>query len=404
MKTITILGTGNRAQVYTNELGALFPKQFTVTHLFGRNQKNNQEFQKKYNIPQANIKNDYKEFLETTERLSDIVFITTPDDGHYEPIKHAIKMGYDVLIEKPIGMSLEEIEDLETLKVSDNQITAVCYVLRHSPMFNKIKEVLDSVTLGKVVDIQHNENIGYYFFAHNFVRGIWKNIKDSAPLIVAKSCHDVDILTYLTDSEGMKLSSFGGLTHFTKDNFNSKTMAKRCVDCSLKFTCPYSALEIYKEERPGVATFHNNVDLEKSDYGKCVYYSNNNTNDHQVSIIEFKNGVKSTMNVSAFTPDVNRSSKIMCTHGEIKANELDDHIVVTQFGKESKRIPYARGERGHGGADEKFVYEFGKSVLERKPFEPSLKTAIHSHRLAYLLEESSKKGGHLYNYEDVKSR
>src|SRR5690606_38526774 len=104
----------------------------------------------------------------------------------------SIEKGYDIILEKPISMSLAEVLEIDRLgKKHPDQLIAVCHVLRHSPFFRKIKEILSTEALGRIINIQHNENIGYYHFAHSYVRGNWRNTKIAAPLVVAKSCHDM---------------------------------------------------------------------------------------------------------------------------------------------------------------------------------------------------------------------
>ena len=102
------------------------------------------------------------------------------------------------------------------------QTVVICHVLRYTKFFNTIKEIIQSGELGNVVTIAHNENIGYYHFAHSYVRGPWNNSSTSAPLIVTKSCHDMDILLYLLESRHAKrISSFGGLSYFCNKNFDN---------------------------------------------------------------------------------------------------------------------------------------------------------------------------------------
>lgn len=392
MITITIIGTGNRAKVYTNILDKYFPGLYNVVAVFGH-KEGNEYFKQKYSIPDNMIFNDWKYFLKQP-KLSDMVFITTPDTMHFLPCIHAIKKGYAILLEKPIAMSLKETRELaKMIDLYPNSLIAVGYVLRHSPHFVTIKNVLNSGRLGKIIDIQHNENIGYYFYAHNFVRGLWRSTKDSAPLIISKSCHDLDILLYLSGEQCKKVSSFGELTYFTNKNFDKETMTERCIDCSRKHSCPYSALEIYKKDRPGVATFTSEHNLETSPYGRCVFACDNNVVDHQVTILEFENGVHATFNVSAFTNEFHRSTKIMCERGEIRASELSDTIEVIEFGKEPEYINTNKLFGGHGGADEMFTKAFMEAYINKTDFEPNLRTSIESHIIGYLAEESRLNGG-----------
>src|SRR5205085_9899193 len=109
----------------------------------------------------------------------------------------------------------------------------------------KLKEILDSEMIGEVINIEHIEGIGWWHFAHSYVRGNWRNTTKSSPIILAKSCHDMDILLWLIGKSCTKISSFGTLSHFKIDNA-SEGSTERCTDgCKVEPECPYSALKLY---------------------------------------------------------------------------------------------------------------------------------------------------------------
>lgn len=74
--------------------------------------------------------------------------------------------------------------------------------------FSKIKEILDEERIGRMMSIQHIEEVGYWHHAHSFVRGNWRNKEESSPMILQKCCHDMDIMLWLADSKCKKISSF----------------------------------------------------------------------------------------------------------------------------------------------------------------------------------------------------
>lgn len=71
--------------------------------------------------------------------------------------------------------------------------------------------------------------------------------------------------------------------------------------------------------------------LGDTPYGRCVYQAGNNVVDHQSTILSFAGGVTATFNLSAFTAKVNRSLKVMCEYGEIRAAEKPYCIETTSF-------------------------------------------------------------------------
>ncbi len=399
--TISIIGAGSRAGGYINALETYYSDKFTVVAI-AEPKKNLQDYYRnKYNIKEEMIFDSYEDFVKMP-RLSDVVIIATLDDMHYLPCIEAIKKGYDIILEKPISMSLPEIVEIGKLgEKHPDQLIAVCHVLRHSPFFRKLKEIIDAKTLGNVVDIQHNENIGYYHFAHSYVRGNWRNTDVAAPLVVAKSCHDMDILLYLLgDKHCKKLSSMGRLTFFNKNNYDEKLMAPRCAECQIEEKCPYSALKIYSSGKIRSVVFDNTSmdnlikDLRTSNYGRCVFACDNNVADHQVSILEFEGGIHATFNISAFTDKIHRSLKIMCEYGEIRAIETTKEIEITRFGQENKEVIKVENlGGGHGGADIGFVMNFMDTYLYGKPFDSLLSMSIESHVMAFAAEESRINNG-----------
>src|SRR5690606_14985048 len=180
-------------------------------------------------------------------KFADVIIISTPDDLHYGPCMQALRMGYDVLLEKPIAPTERECRDILALAKKTNRIVAVCHVLRYSPYFIKMKELLDKGAIGELISVQHLEPIEHTHMAHSFVRGIWRNSKTSTPIILAKSCHDLDILRFVINKRAKKIVAMGDLKWFRKENAPEGS-TPRCTDgCKVERECPYSAIKEYHD-------------------------------------------------------------------------------------------------------------------------------------------------------------
>lgn len=398
--TFSVVGYGGRANAYLTALETSFKNNFELVAVAEPDKKKQAEVKAKFSLKDENIFEDDIAFCQQ-ERLSDVVMITTQDKLHYFELLQLLDKGYDIILEKPIATSLEEVQSiLEISKKYPDQLVAVCHVLRHSPLFTKVKEILDSNELGKIISIQHNENIGYYHFVHSYVRGSWRNSLESSPLILAKSCHDLDILLYLTGKHAKRIASFGSLSEFTSKNYVQDKMAPYCVDCKIEKECPFSAIKIYSSQQIKSVVFDmSSVDkiresLGKSDYGRCVYHCDNNVVDHQSSIIEFEDGITATFNISAFTSKINRSFKIMCQYGEIRGLEKPYVIEVHNFktGLE-ERYEIDQTNSGHGGSDRAFIANFMEAYLRGKDFSSTLESSVEAHVMAFLAEKSRINGG-----------
>lgn len=402
--TFSIVGAGERAECYLSALEKYYKNNYKVVAVADIDSEKREDFKKRFNIEEKNIFNGYEEFIKA-ERLSDVAIVATLDNQHLEPAIGCLEKGYDLILEKPIGFDLDETVRIgECARAHPDQLVAVCHVLRHTPFFTKIKEIIETNELGKIIDIQHNENVGYFHYAHSYVRGNWRNTDVASPFIVAKCCHDMDILLYLLkDKKCLNLSSMGSLKFFTHDHYDPKTMAPKCVDCPSEKECPYSCLKIYPNHMINTVPFKMDTPeitrdtFSKSPYGRCVFNCDNNVADHQVTIIEFEDGVHATFNTSAFTDKTTRTIKIMCEYGEIRATDETKTIEITKFGKESKTIVLPETTGGHGGGDEGFTRNFMESYLNNIPFDSTIDMSIESHVMAFAAEESRMEHGKKIN-------
>ncbi len=152
-----------------------------------------------------------------------------------------------MLLEKPMAVTLDDcIQITNACRLQKQQINAVCHVLRYFPPCIKIKEIIDSGVIGDIVNINHTEPVGFEHFAHSFVRGNWHNEAESSFSLLAKCCHDIDLIVYWMGDKKKceKVSSFGSLLHFRKENAPANS-TDRCFDCPVEQDCCYSAKKIY---------------------------------------------------------------------------------------------------------------------------------------------------------------
>lgn len=370
-----------------------------------------------HNIKKEHRFLDYKKMLKyIKDKEVDGIFITTSDLDHYIPAIDCLKQGYNLLLEKPISPNIKECIDIVNLANKKKLIIMVAHVLRYTPFFRKIKQIINSGIIGEIQSIAHNENILSFHYAHSFVRGIWRNSNESSPIILSKSCHDLDILLYLIgdDKECTYVSSFGSLKHFKLDNAPHGSAEICSNECPIYKTCPYS-VDIYynlmdkKEISYATVVAPENTKealskkLKNGPYGKCVYYCDNNVCDHMSSIIEFNDGITATFSLSAFTDDISRTIKIMGSHGQIRGNTENDTIEVAIFGKgkgdyknKDIKIYHPLKEEfknnkeisGHDGGDDRFIDEFIETLKGNYKSTNSISISLKSHIMAFALEKS----------------
>jgi predicted dehydrogenase len=340
-------------------------------------------------------------------KLADAVIIASMDKDHYKQAMAALELGYDILLEKPISPSPRECLDIRNKADQKGCRVIVCHVLRYTNFFMKIKEIIDSGELGKVISIQHNENIGNFHIAHSFVRGNWRRSDLSSPMIMQKSCHDMDLLSWLVGSEAKKISSFGSLAYFKEENA-PKDSSNRCLTCKAAKDCRFDASKAYLPiagEWPATAVTQDQSEeglrsaLLDGPYGRCVYRCDNDVCDNQVVLIEFKNNVTVSFNLSGFTNKISRTIKVMCENGEIRGDDSMNTIEVTKFTSnavecfEQRVIHPALVQGGHGGGDIGLMEDFLTLLQNNEDSSrSSIGHSVESHVMAYAAEQSRIAG------------
>lgn len=340
-------------------------------------------------------------------RLADAVLVATPDHEHVDPARRFAAAGYDVLLEKPIAATAADCVDLVEAVEASGVIFGVCHVLRYTPYTELVVRLVAEGRVGGVVGVQHLEPVGWWHFAHSFVRGNWRRGDACGPSLLTKCCHDLDWLRHVVGRPALRVSSVGGLHEFTAAN-RPAGAADRCLDCAVEPDCPYSATRLYlgflgdpEREAWPVSVLTPCPDeasvraaLRHGPYGRCVYACDNDVADHQVVTVEFDGGLSATLTMSAFTPMGRRRTRIFGTRGYLSG---DGHeVTVTDFvtGKETTHVPDVAEEGGHGGGDQGLMAAFVAAVARRDPslIRSGARESLESHLMAFAAERSRDSG------------
>ncbi len=339
-------------------------------------------------------------------KIADAAIIATMDRDHYGHVMQALDCGYDILLEKPISPDPRECIAIEEKANALGLKITVCHVLRYTGFFSQIKEILDSGELGRIVAIKHSENIGNFHMAHSFVRGNWRNDTLSSPIIMQKSCHDLDILLWLTGAHCTKVAAFGSLSYFKESNALSGS-SDRCLTCPVAESCRFDARKAYLptlgQWPADVVCLDQTEDalmdaLKDGPYGRCVYRCDNNVCDHMSIAMEFDNGVTATFSLTAQTSACHRNLHIMCEDGEIEADDGKRQIIVTkhvasQADTFDQRVIHVRTNgSGHGGGDAGIMEDFTASLNTQAESRSSISRSVESHLMACAVEESRLTG------------
>ena len=397
-----LIGAGSRGTIYANWAHSHGHKIVAVAEI---RPDRLAEAGTRLEVPEAMLFTDAKQLF-SLGKVADAAIIATMDRDHYGHVMAALDCGYDILLEKPISPDPRECIAIEEAANRLGRKVTVCHVLRYTNFFTEIKNILDSGELGKIVAIQHAENIGNFHMAHSFVRGNWRNDKLSSPIIMQKSCHDLDILLWLTGAHCKKVSAFGSLSYFKEENAPAGS-TNRCLTCPVAESCRFDAQKAYL---PGLGGWPTDVvcleqteealveALKEGPYGRCVYRCDNNVCDHMSIVLEFDNDVTATFSLTAQTSACHRTLHIMCEDGEIVADDGQKQIIVTHHVSsqsetfQQRVINVRTNGSGHGGGDAGIMEDFTKSLSGHGESRSSISRSVESHLMACAIEESRLTG------------
>jgi predicted dehydrogenase len=362
-----------------------------------------------FNVPEERLFADWREALDKSK--ADAVINGTPDRMHYETTMAALEKGFHVLLEKPMSPKEDECIRMVETAEKKNLILMVCHVLRYAPYYEMLKDIIDSGRIGKIINMEMTENVAYWHYVHSYVRGVFRNEEGSSPFILAKSCHDLDLIGYLTGRKCLSVVSEGGLTYYRKEN-KPEGVPAYCLDgCPHEKTCPHFAPSLYLKQitQVGWPTESISVDtsyaaryraLQNGPYGRCAFQCDNTVADHQTAIFAMEGGMTVDFNMIGFSSENTRTTRIFGTAGDIRGHLDRGELEVTEFlnmKKETVKVDYTTIVSSHGGGDAKLLKDFIDAVNGDMAYmKTTARLSLQSHLMAFAAEKSRKEGRRIY--------
>jgi predicted dehydrogenase len=401
--SMALVGAGQRGTFAYGPYARKAPNELRFVAVAEPQPDRRSRFAALHGIPPERQFSSWEDLLDGP-RLADAVLVATPDRLHHAPAVGALEAGYDVLVEKPMATKQSDLNDLVATADRTGRLLQVCHVLRYTPFFQTLHEVLASGRLGDIVSVSHRENFIYWHMAHSFVRGNWSRAEDAAPMILAKACHDFDIISWNLADPVVSLQSFGSLLHFRVENAPIGA-PPRCTDgCPAATQCPFDATRLYLNDRLTgwpVHVISNDLSpagrltaLRDGPYGRCVYRCDNDVVDHQVVAMGLTSGATVSLTVQGHSHEEARTMRYDGTRGTLRARfglrsdiEIHDH----QDGH-AAHVPIPSARSGHGGGDFGVIRAF---LAARRGDAASISTArevLESHLLALAAEQSRLTG------------
>jgi len=406
--SLIIVGAGDRGMNAYAPYSLAFPEKATIVAVAEPNEILRERAAEKYSIPADRCYQDWRE-VAAQPKFADAVLVCTQDRHHAEPAIAFMKKGYHVQLEKPMAVTETDCRAIAETAKQTGVILAVCHVLRYTRYTKLLKKLLQTGAVGEIVTVRHLEPVGWWHQAHSFVRGNWRNTEQSTCMLMAKSCHDLDYLRYIVDRPCRRVSSFGSLKHFNKEN-QPAGASDRCTTCpnEIESQCPYSALTIYLSRDPhywpvSVLTTDHTPEgvmraLEEGPYGRCVYACDNDVVDHQTVNLEFEGGATAVFTMTAFNKARGRESYIMGTHGEVRGDGRRIWHCDFRTGEEKEYDADSENDggilSGHGGGDYGMAEAFISAVAHNDPtrITSGADISLESHLMVFAAERARLNG------------
>ena len=337
-----VVGYGDRGSIYAS-YALEHPEELQIIGVVDTNKKRLDLAKQLHHLNDDQLFNDLDKCLEK-DLDCDLYINGTMDQIHYEVLKKLLKMKKVVLTEKPIVNNKEQLLELEGLAKDNNVSVFVGHVLRYTPFYKTIKQLLVDGEIGEIRTMEMAEHVGSAHYAGSYLRGKWRNEQEcGSTLLLAKSCHDIDIMCWLNNNTAPKyVCSLGGRHYFRRENA-PEGATERCYQCPHQETCYFSALNCYikacfsveltlidkkQQGEEEIKEF-----LKTSEYGRCVYMiDESNVVDRQVVNVEFDNGSICTFNLTGGVQEPCRTISIIGTKGEI-TGKLEEGIIYLKKDK-----------------------------------------------------------------------
>jgi len=444
---ILLFGAGNRGAGAYGQYALKHPDKVRFVAVAEPNPIRRKNFAVAHHIPLELQFESWQEAL-AISKITNAVINATQDEMHHASALATLNAGYDMLLEKPIAPTIMQTLNIVRTAEANNRTLLICHVLRFTNFFQKVNEILKSGQLGQVVNISHSENVSYFHMAHSYVRGNWRNTEIAAPMILAKCCHDLDLLYWWVGEKAQTLSSTGNLLHFWDINAPDGA-PRRCTDgCPVAETCPYYAPRIYLESVPikiavskadkpllkfvgkmtlktpklasalgklippirtlaeysgwprNTITEHPESDeavleaLRTGPYGRCVYHCANDVVDHQVVSMTFDSGITATLTMHGHSHEEGRTLRVDGSKATLLGKftysqawlEVHEHIsgAVERYTFPSE----VDQTSGHGGGDAGLMQHFVQVMRGEVPPLTSARDSLESHLMAFAAEEA----------------
>jgi predicted dehydrogenase len=232
---------------------------------------------------------------------------------------------------------------------------AVAFNYRYSPRHERIKQILASGELGRVIAVSFDWYLDTEHGADYFRR--WHRLrKSSGTLLVHKATHHFDLINWWLDADPVEVSAKGRLASYGK---NGAFRHSHCRPCPYQRQCDF-----YRDVTSDARLVQLYVEPESVDgYHRdgCVFRSDVDIYDSMSALVSYDSGAVMSYSLNACMPYEGYSLLFTCEKGTLAARLVErlpggDQMEITvtkSFGKSPPLVERPAASRGHGGGDQR---------------------------------------------------
>jgi predicted dehydrogenase len=404
---VVLIGAGNRGRAVFGAYARRHPERMRIVALAEPVEERRHATAAEHALPAERVFADWRALF-AARPAAHAAIVATGDTEHVEPALAALAAGYHLLLEKPIAPVAADCLRVTEAAERARRILQIGHVLRYTAFYAKVQELVSSGRVGRVTMIDLREHVAYWHMAHSYVRGKFRKRTLAAPFVLAKSCHDLDLLAWLAQSPAARLASFGSLGVYRPELAPAGAPERCSAACPVQASCPWDAARFYlgPDERlarhwpwsdlsSDPARSAREAALATGDYGRCVFRCDNDVVDHQVVAVEFESGLTATLGVHGTASEELRTVRVSGSAGELRGVLHSGVIELSRHGStQREEIRIETSAFGHSGGDQGLLDHFCEVVASDAPerVRASGRVALESHLLGFAAERARLEG------------
>jgi predicted dehydrogenase len=298
----------------------------------------------------------FDEMLDRTR--PDLLMVTTVDGFHSHYIVKALDRGIDVMTEKPMVIDERQCRAVLDAEKRNKKNIIVTFNYRYSPKHQKIKEILLSEEIGRVLSVDFSWYLDVRHGADYFRR--WHRLKaKGGSLLVHKATHHFDLINWWLGADPVEVTASGSLEVYGK---NGPFRFTHCRPCPHKSKCPFY-WDITASEQL-VKLYVECEDVDGYHRDGCVFRQDVDIYDTMSALVKYSNGVTMNYSLNAAMPIEGYRLAFNGEKGRLEVRDYErqpweveeetEIHVIKSFGKREK-VELPKVEGGHGGGDNRLL-------------------------------------------------